>query len=354
MAEEFNQSRTEAPTQRRREEARQQGQVAVSRELSSGLLLLAGAGALWLGGAALAGGLLNALRLDLLGIHHSDFSPEQTRDVFAVMFQRAAGLVGFIVGFLLVVGVAVSALQSGVQFFPELALPRWERLSWANGWSRMVSLASGVRGLAAILKLGAVAGLTYWVLRGRLPQISSLCECPLTSVAVQAWNLVLHLALAIAAALVVVGLLDYLFQRWRHEQSIMMSRQELKDEVKREEGDPMLRARVRKLQREMNRRRMLEDVPRATVVITNPTHLAIAIRYERGTMPAPKVVAKGAGFLAQRIAERARRHAVPVVERQAVARALYKAVNVGQEIPTALYHAVAEVLAYVYKLRGAA
>jgi flagellar biosynthetic protein FlhB len=134
----------------------------------------------------------------------------------------------------------------------------------------------------------------------------------------------------------------------------MMSRQELKEETKREEGDPLIRARIRKLARESARNRMMADVPRASVVITNPTHLAIALQYDRGTMSAPKVVAKGAGFVAQRIVELARRHAVPVVERKPVAQALYKVVQVGQQIPAALFYAVAEVLAYVFRLRAAA
>ena len=129
---------------------------------------------------------------------------------------------------------------------------------------------------------------------------------------------------------------------------------ELKDELKREEGDPQLRARMRKMQRERSRKRMMQEVPRATIVITNPTHIAVALRYERGTMPAPRVIAKGAGFLALRIMELARRHGVPVVERKPIAQAIYKAVPVGQDIPGALYLAVAEVLAYIYRLRGTA
>src|SRR5208282_1958536 len=145
MAEEFDQTRTEAPTQRRREEARQQGQVAVSRELGSGLLLLAGVGALWLGGPGWAEGLLNALRSDLLGLHHADLSPEQTQGIFALMFERAASLSGVFLGFMLIVGVAVSASQVGLQFIPELVLPRWEKLSPTSGWSRIVSLSALVR-----------------------------------------------------------------------------------------------------------------------------------------------------------------------------------------------------------------
>ena len=160
--------------------------------------------------------------------------------------------------------------------------------------------------------------------------------------------------MAIAAAMVVIGLLDYLFQRWRHEQDLKMTRRELEEERKEEEGDPHMRARIRKLQREVGQRRMMQDVPNATVVITNPTHIAVAIQYERGLMSAPKVVAKGADLLAMQIRQIAERHDVPVLERKPLARALYLAVDVGEEIPAEFYHAIAEILAYIYRLSRAA
>ncbi len=353
MAEEFGQSRTEAPTLRRREEARQQGQVAVSAELSSGLLLLAGIAALWFGAEHVGGGLLETLRGTLQEFRPVELRPEDAQTVFASLLNRGLELLGYFLGFMVVVGLGVSALQVGFHVVPELALPNWGKLSPANGWSRLFSGAAGVRGLMAIAKASLVALLALWILRGQGGHIASLGEASLASIVATGWGLAIRMALAIAAALVLVGVADYVFQRWRHEKALFMTRQELKEELKREEGDPHTRARIRKLQREMARKRMLDDVPRATVVITNPTHLAVAIRYERGVMPAPQVVAKGAGFIAERIKELARRHSVPVVERKPVAQALFKAVKVGQDIPTALYYAVAEVLAYVYRLRGA-
>jgi flagellar biosynthetic protein FlhB len=354
MAEEFGQDKSEAPTQHRREEARQQGQVAFSVELSGGALLLAGVLALWVGGQALAGGLLGAMRWDLLHIHHREFGPEEARNLLVGLFGRGADLGGFFLGVVLIAGLAAGVLQVGFYLAPALAAPNWERIAPARGLGRLFSLAAVVRGLLTVLKVSVICLLALWVLKGKSPQIATLSEGSLAGAASQAWNIILRLALAVAAAFVVLGVGDYLFQRWRHERSLMMTRQDLKEEVKREEGDPHIRARIRKMQREMSRKRMVEDVPRATVVITNPTHLAIALRYERGAMAAPKVVAKGAGFLAKRIAELARRHAIPVVERKPVAQALYKAVDVGQEIPTALFYAVAEVLAYVQRLRGVA
>jgi flagellar biosynthetic protein FlhB len=147
-------------------------------------------------------------------------------------------------------------------------------------------------------------------------------------------------------------LVDYVWQLWRFEQSLRMSKQELKEEVKREEGDPQVKMRVRRLQREAATKRMMLDVPKATVVVTNPTHLAVALRYEKGEGAAPKVIAKGADHMAAKIIAAARKHGVPVLERKPVAQALFKSVKVGQEIPMGLYHVVAEILAYVYKLRA--
>jgi flagellar biosynthetic protein FlhB len=348
----FDPSKTEAPTQRHREEARQQGQVALSAELAAGSLLLAGVVALALGGPSLASGLLQSVRLGLGELKIGEFSAEQARLCVVGIMSQGGQLLGLFLGLLFAVALAVGVLQAGFHVVPELILPRWEKLSPATGWGRIVSLSAGMRGVLAFLKVSVVALVAAWVLRGRLRQIGVVGQGSLSAAAVEGWNLALRLALAVAAALALLGVIDYLFQWWRHEQSLRMTRQELKDETKREEGDPAIRARIRKHQREVDQQQMLRDVPRATVVVTNPTHLAVALRYERGTMPAPRVVAKGAGFVALRIAALARRHAVPVVERKPVAQALYKAVKVGQEIPSALFLAVAEILAYVMRLRG--
>lgn len=354
MADEFDQSKTEAPTQRRREEAREQGQVAVSAELAAGLLLLVGVLAIWFGGHTLAGNLLTSLRLTLLNMPSAgDFNVERSQSFLIALVGRGIQSLGVLWGVMFLVSLAIGASQVGFHVVPDLLGPRWEKLSPAQGWSRVFSLAGLMRGLMSLIKIAAVVTLVAWVLRGRTTQISTLGSGQLTTAALQGWGIAMRLALACAAGLALIGVADYAFQRWRLEQALRMSRQELKEEVKREEGDPQMRARLRKMQREMSKKRMLQDVPRSTVVITNPTHLAVALRYERGTMSAPRVVAKGAGFVALRIVALARRHAVPVIERKPVAQALYKAVKVGQEIPAALYVTVAEVLAYVYRLRHA-
>lgn len=352
MAEEFNQERTEAPTQRRREEARQAGQVAQSPDLSAAIILLAGLLALWFGVGNLAPGLLQNIRLGLSGFHRTEVGKENIQEIAVSQVSRGLELIGVHLGLLFVLGVAAGFLQVGFGFsFGRLAW-NWARLSPAEGIQRLFSWASVGRALLLLLKVCVVLLVAYLVLNGRGNQLVALGEGPLSRSAVEAWGLIARLAVAIAGALAVIGAMDYLFRRIALERSLRMSRPELKEEIKREEGDPAQKARIRKLQRESLKQRMLKDVPRASVVITNPTHLAIALRYDRGSMPAPLVVAKGNGAMAKRIVDIARRHAVSVVERKPLAQALFRSVQVGQEIPNMLFQAVAEVLAFVYRLRG--
>ncbi len=354
MAEEIDQSKTEAPTQHRRDEARQEGQVAVSSDLASSLVLLAGLVALILASRALGNGLLEVVRADLGGVgRDGDLNGEQVQTMLSGVFWQALELLGFVMGSAFVTATAVGALQAGFYLAPHLLTPDWARLSPARGWARLGSTATGMKALVSIAKIVVVFLVAYWILKGRAHEIGQLQEVTLASAVAQGGKLLAHLALAVVGTLVLLGGLDYCWQRWRLEQTLRMSRQEVKEEAKREEGDPLVKVRVRKLQREAAAKRMLSDVPKATVVITNPTHLAVAIRYDRGAMRAPKVLAKGAGFVASRIVEVARRHAVPVLERKPLAQAIFKAVKVGQEIPVALYQAVAELLAYLFRARGA-
>jgi len=342
-----SQNKTEAPTPRRRREARREGQVAYSRDVSSALLLLIGTAVIWLCGPAAALMAVRALH-EAVGM----MSHPQQAEPYALI-QRLATAVGgstaLMLTLLFAVGLCADLAQVGFGLSPSLLVPRPERLSPVRGWERIVS-GWWLRLMLGLLKAVAVAVVVVWLsvlfLRGRMgwwlgPE----------AVATLGWQLLLRIFAAAGGVLLLLALADYVYRRWRHEQELRMTRQELKEELKREEGDPLVRARVRSLQREYARRRMLEDVVDATVVVTNPTHVAVALKYERGAMPAPVVVAKGVDHLAQRIIERARAANVPVVRRPDLARQLYRYVRVGQEIPVFLYVAVAQVLAFVYKLR---
>lgn len=350
MAEDFE-SRTEAATPRRREEAREQGRVAFSHDLVSGVLLVAAVGVLSLGASGLGMSLLTETRLGILAAGSPEMSVPRVQSLLGQLVSQCFRGAGPLLGALFVTALAICLVQAGVR--PNFALLglNWERL-WPADGGRLFSWRNTMRGLLALVRLAAVALLAWWVLDRQGPNLAAAGGLHLPSAVAQSWMIVMRLSLAIAGGLLLLGVADYFWQFWRLEQSLRMTRQEIKDEAKREEGDPLVRARVRRLQRETARKKMLQEVRRATVVVTNPTHLAIALRYDRATMAAPRVVAKGAGHMAHRIADIARRHGVPVLERRRLAQALFRTVKVNQDIPVALYLAVAEVLAHIYRLRN--
>jgi flagellar biosynthetic protein FlhB len=347
-------SRTEPATQRRRDEARQEGRVTFSPELASGLLLLASA--LLLTGLArsVGGGLLEAVHSSLSAPLHERLATADAVELLGGQYWRWLALSGGFLGLLLVLGAGAAVAQVGFRIASEKLSPDFSRLAPADPLSKLISVGTVLRGLLALLKVTALGLLAWMVLRGQGGALAAAGGGDSGHLAARGWHLTMNLALTVAAAVFVLGVTDYAYQRYRFERALRMTRQEVKEELKREEGDPAVRARVRQAQREMARRRMMSAVPKASVVVTNPTHVAVALRYERGAMSAPRVVAKGEGFVAERIIELARRHGVPVVERRPLARALLKGVAVGQEIPQALFYVVAEVLAYVYRLRGVA
>jgi flagellar biosynthesis protein FlhB len=352
MAEDLDlQSKTEPPSPRRRERAHEEGQSAVSAELNSGVVLFVGTLGLLALARTLGGGLLAQTRLDLALLPYSNLSSADVQHLFIAKFWQALASVGLLLGLLFSATFAVGVSQVGLHFNVARLAINWERVAPFQ-LGRLLSWNNLARGLFLLAKIGAVAAAAWWVLGPRAREVTNLNDASLKGALAGAWDLIMRTALIIAGALLVIGVADYACQRWRFERSLYMTRQEMKEEIKREEGNPQIKARIRKLQREAAQRKMFHQVRRATVVVTNPTHLAVALRYEAGTMAAPKVVAKGADHVAQRIVAIARRHGVPVVERKALAQALYKTVKVEQTIPLGLYLVIAELMAYVYRLKG--
>ena len=344
--------RTEQPTERRRDAAREQGQFAFSQELANSLVLLAGALAVTWGGGALVTGLNAALheRLQSLPV---EMTSHEASDLLLRVAAHGLELVGALCGGMMVVGLGANLAQAGLRVTPESLGPKWEKLNPVTGWQRILSLAGLARGSWSIVRVIVIAAVIWWVLRGSEGQISTLPEGTLQQSVSTTWDMASRLIVTVAASLVTIGVGDYAVQWLRHEKSLMMTKQELREEQKDEEGDPLLRNMRRQRARDIvTQRRMITEVPKATVVIMNPTHFAVALRYERGITSAPVVVAKGRDAFALQIAMKARRHGIPVIERKPLARALFKAAKVGQEIPQGLYFAVSEVLAYVYRLRG--
>lgn len=351
MSDEFDPNKTEEPTPRRREKAREEGQVVFSSDLTSGLMLLALGGACLFAGPAYGERLQLVLREGILNLNGSDWGTTTTLLSARWLLSQLALLAGGICLGAMVLNVGVAQIQSGFTLTGKPLTPNWGKLSPVKGFQRMWSLDAGMRGVLGTLKLTAsltVATVFVW---GWGTSIRAGSRGELAQSVQFSWSIAGWLLLALAGVTIVFGLSDYVFRFFRNELKLRMTKQEVKEEIKQDQGDPHVRARIRKLQKDSAERATLRQVPQATVVVTNPTHFAVAIKYESGRMKAPRVIAKGSGAFAKRIIATAREHGVPVLERKPLARALYALAAVGKEIPLEFYHAVAEILAHVYRLK---
>jgi flagellar biosynthetic protein FlhB len=343
-------SRTETATPRRRQEARERGQVARSADLSSALLLLLGLLFIRFYGPVL---LEEMKAMSILIIRWMSQPGDVGRRAEHYIWVLAWGLARILTPFLLflvAMGLAVNWVQFGFILSGQPLLPNLNKINPVNGLSRMFS-ARGLMILAGSLLKVAAGGTVFWLRINweikRIMLLPSLTpHAGLSAVA----GMIFRTGLELAIVLLVLAVIDYVFQRYQHEQDLRMTHQEVKEEMKRMEGDPAIRARRRAIMRRMVMQQMMARVPEAEVVITNPTHIAVALKYDPDEMFAPEVVAKGQRLMAERIKEVAREHRVPVVENRPLARALFKAVEVGQQVPAHLYEAVAEVLALVWGL----
>ena len=353
MAEDDDFDKSELPTQRRREEARAEGQFAYSHELINGVLMFAGTlGLSWVG-LTLTRSMTNDLQMQL-GHLMTDITVDGVQALISSLFGQGFQVVGMFVIVLFAVGLAANLAQAGFHINTDSLGPKWERINPTENWHKIISWEGSTRGGLALLKMSIVGMVSWWVLSDRGPQVASFAEGVLGRSVGSAWGLSIELLINISTVLMLMGFADYGLQWFRNERRLRMTREQVKQERKEDDGDPHIIAKRRQRAREIaGQRRMLQDVPKASLVITNPTHLAIALRYERGVDAAPVVLAKGQDQFALQIMAKARRHGIPVVERKPVARALYKTVKVGQQIPQSLFFAVSEVLAYIYRLRGA-
>ena len=346
--------RTEQPTPKRIRDARLEGNVARSPELSAAAVLL--------GGLLLLRGPLRQMTLGLgewlrslilaLPNQLQAEKPVQASNLLTPNLGLWSVPYLLSLGVLLVVALTVNLAQTGFLWSGKRLGLHFDRLDPIKGFKRLFSFHTLIELAKAILKLTLIGGVTYAYIRPRLPLLLSLNQYGFSSAFSLWFDLALGLAMQIALLYLVLAVLDYAYQRWSYLRSLRMTREELKEELKQTEGDPVLRSRIRSYQQRLARTRMMANVPRATVVITNPTHLAIALEYKPATMNAPKVIAKGANLLAERIKEIARANRIAIVENVPLAHLLYRTVDIDQEIPPELYTAVAEVLAYVYRLNG--
>jgi flagellar biosynthesis protein FlhB len=343
--------RTEAPSQRRRDETRRKGQVAVSSDVAPVAVLMM---------STIVAGWGVPLLVERTGIMFrawlAAIGPMAAHDdPVGPLAARAALQVVTVLGPFLVamgaVGASAVIAQIGFTATPSLVAPKWSRVSPLTGWQRIAS-SQGLMTIGKSLAKIALLGTVGWrVLSGMMEQVITTPLIPLPALMGVVGGALDHLLWCLLSTLAVLAAGDFIWQRYHHEQQLRMTRQEVKDESKQSEGDPGVKARFRRAARELGKRRMLTEVARADVVIANPTHFAVALRYRAAEGAAPRVVAKGAGELALKIKEAARGAGVPIVERRSLARALYRSVEIGQEVPPAVYRAVAEILSYIYSLR---
>ena len=351
MAEDEDQSqKTEQPTQRKLDEARKKGQVATSRELNNGLMISAAAAFV----ALLTPGMANDLSALLIPFisspHGFSISVDDLRWIAADLLGGVGIALVLPVLLFLTAALASSLMQNGLVVSAEPLKPKLEKLSPVSGAKRIFSLKSFVEFIKGIFKIALIGAAAVLLLWPDAATVIKTVEIEMIGVMVILQSLTLKLLMGIAALVLVIALLDVLYQRFEHEKQLRMSRKDLQDEYKQTEGDPHIKARLKGLRAERARRRMMADVPKATVVITNPTHFAVALRYESDEMMVPRTVAKGADLIAFRIRDVAEANDVPVVENPPLARALYAAVEIGDDVPTEHYQAVAEVIGYVMRL----
>jgi flagellar biosynthetic protein FlhB len=345
--------KTEAPTPRRLSEARESGNVARSTDLTAAATLLAAVIVLNFMGLRV----MQAMRLSLEAMISASLGGNPTRtDDLGQLVRYGGGLaiaaVGPITLSIAAVALLAALMQTGIMFTAKPLQPNLNKLNPLKGVAQMFNARAGMRLVMSLAKLAALAVVSAWVIHSDLPRIAGLSLLEPMPILAAVGVLVYDLALKLAALLLILAILDYWFQKWQHVRELRMTKEEVKEEMKRMEGDPLMKQRRARVARQLALQRIASSVPHADVVVTNPTHFAIAIKYDSEKMTAPKVVAKGADFMAMRIRQIAMTSGVPLVERKELARALYKSVEVGQEVPPEFYAAVAEILAYVYRLSG--
>lgn len=350
MAEETGGEKTLPASPRKLERAREDGNVARSQDLSAGASLTVALVAMYLLGPDMMRGVVEMGR-HFLGQAHL-LTADQT-PVAALAAQTVYTLARVVLPFALVMllaGLVFSFAQVGVLFTVKPLQPKMSRINPVTGFKKFVSMRALVELIKSLAKLAIVGGIVYWTFRDRRDEIVALMALDPWPMAVAVGELVMSVWWRIALLMIVVGVADFGFQYWQRQRDLRMTVQEARQESKEMEGDPQIKRRVRQLQRQIAMQRMMGEVPKAEVVITNPTHYAVALRYDMETMKAPVVVAKGARLLAQRIRDIAVEHDVPIVQKPDLARTLYRTLEPGQPIPEDLFRAVAEVLSYVYEI----
>ena len=352
MAEQHSQDeKTEQPTPKKREDSRKKGQVARSQELNSVFIILTGVMGLMFFDAHLLSGFTDAFHYNI-GQIDIDLTVTKFYELFIANGKALISLIAPIILLLGLVGILINIAQVGIGISPEAMKPKFDKLNIFQGLKRLFSMKTLFNLIRDTIKIAIIAYIAYLTYKCEMVNYIPLADQELGQIMSFMAQISIKIVLRAAGVLLLLSILDYAYQKYDFEKGLKMTKQEVKDELKQHEGDPMIKMRIRRIQREMAHARMLQEVENADVVVTNPTHIAVALKYDADIMPAPTLVAKGQRLIAERIKEIAKNAGVPIIENKPLAQALFKSVEVGMAIPAKLFKAVAEVLAYVYKLKG--
>jgi flagellar biosynthetic protein FlhB len=350
----FSGEKTESATPKKRQEAREKGQVAKSMELPGAFILLFCFMAFLMFGGFMKERLIKLISGSINDYLLADITMGNVMPLFNHLMTELVIMIAPVFLISVVVAVLGNYMQTGFLLSGEGLKMKFNKINPLEGAKRLFGMRALVDFAKTMLKLILIGYIVYSSLWGERGNLLGMAALPLESTLNYVANLTVMLGIKIGAALVVLAVFDYMYQKYEYEKNLRMSKQDIKDEYKKSEGDPLIKGKIKEKQRRMALQRMMQDVPKADVVITNPTHFAVAIRYETGQMDAPRVLAKGTDFVALKIKEIAKQNGVVTMENRPLARALYDQVEIGQAIPAELFQAVAEVLAYVYRLKGKA
>lgn len=348
----FAGEKTEKATPQKRQESKRKGQVAKSAEIPSALIMVGGVMLLSLLGGWLLDQILAIYRINFTQNINWEWTSANVRTLFEQMTMNAVKIMAPIMLASVVFGVFGNYIQVGAMFTTEPLKMQLNRLDPVQGAKRIFSIRALVELAKSLMKITIIGFAAFTVLWAEKDELFLLSQKTLGASLSFIGGLTIKLALIAAAILLVLAVFDYMYQKYEFEKNIRMSKQDIKDEYKKSEGDPLIKQKIKERQRSMSMNRMIQDLPNADVLITNPTHYAIAIQYDAETMEAPKVIAMGKDHLALKIKEKAKEHQIVIMENKPLARALYAQVEVGDSVPEDLFLAVAEVLAYIYRLKG--
>lgn len=348
----FAQEKTESATPKKRQESRNKGEVAKSMELPGALIMLGAFAFLAMYGAVMGDGIARMFKAGFTEYLLWEVTDTSVIAMFSQLLRQGLLLLLPVLGIGVLMALLASYAQIGFLFTLDPLKMKFEKMNPIQGAKRIFSMRSVVEFLKSMLKVFIIGLISFLLIWGERSTILTLSSVPLEAMFQYMASLTLRLGLFAGGALFILALFDYAYQKWEFEKNIKMSKQDIKDEYKKTEGDPFIKSKIREKQRRMAMQRMMQEVPKADVVITNPTHYAVAVTYDGAEMDAPRVIAKGADYIALRMRQVAKDNAVPMMENKPLARALYAQVEIGESIPQDLFQAVAEVLAFVYKAKA--